>query len=332
MQDLIERALTRFETLCDTWSQGNPFGTLVKLSSYVYLWAPPHDLPTLRAPKNIGLTLQAITHGNEVGGINTLIECLSLLKTGIVRPQITMAFVLGNPRGALANRRFLETDLNRAFHSKVQSLEGERARQLEGILIQSEYFLDFHQTIEPSLNPFFIFPYTPAGFAFARAAHNDVPIVTHWGKSFSLDGMCTDEFVNFKGGTGITIELGKKGFDPYQTGVGLHAALGAITYVQAKLSGPCEATESEGSCFTWKATELFEEGMDLKEGLTNFQLIMEGDVIGTHGKDLLMASASGYLLFPKYPRDPLAPRARELYRIIKKIDARDLGKPGVVGL
>ena len=328
MQNLIEQALTRFESLCDNWGKG--YGTLKKHSSFVYLWTPPAS--ALPSAKTIALTLQAITHGNEVGGILSLIECLRLLQGGTLRPQVTLGFVLGNPAGAMANRRFLETDMNRSFGSAGTSLEGQRARHLESILKQTEYFLDFHQTIEQSAQPFFIFPYTASGLAFARAAHSDVSVVTHWGQTFSLDGMCSDEFVNYSGGTGITIELGKKGFDPYQTSVGLQAILGSIQYVQQKLSAQYEPADQVSPLYTWKAIELYEEGMELNEGLYNFQPVIKGEIIGVHGQKPLRSRESGWLLFPKYHRDRLAPRPREIYRVAKRIEAPDLGKPGVVGV
>ncbi len=329
MENRIERALSAFEAIGNHW--GNGYGTMTKHSSYVYLWNPP--LPGLRPTKSIGLTLQAITHGNEVGGIISLIDCMKLIQGGVIRPDIPMAFILGNPVAALENRRFLETDLNRSFGSKDRtSLEGQRAHHLATILKQSDYLLDFHQTIEASLQPFFIFPYTEEGLAFARAAHNDVAVVTHWGKPFSLDGMCTDEYVNHSGGTGITIELGKKGFEAYQSSVGLQAALGALHFVQQKLSSQFQSLTTEGPLYTWKVIELYQEGMELKEGLYNFQPVSQGEIIGTFGSENLQARESGWLLFPKYHRDQLAPRPRELYRIAKRIEPQDLGQPGVVGV
>ena len=328
MKELIEEALTRFEETGDQWASG--YGTMVKHSSYVYLWNPPSV--TIKPKKTIGLTLQAITHGNEVGGIVSLTECMKLLHAGVVKAEIPLAFVLGNPAAALENRRFLETDLNRSFGSKSQSLEGQRAAHLATILDQTDYLLDFHQTIEQSIQPFFIFPYSAPGYAFAQAAHSDVCIVTHWGNPFSLDGMCTDEYVNYSGGCGITIELGKKGFDSYQASVGLQAALGAIRYAQQMLTQQYQPASPSTPLYTWKAIELYEESMELNEGLYNFQPVEKGEIIGVQGNGALRARETGWLLFPKYHRDQRAPRPREIYRIAKRITAHELGQPGVVGV
>lgn len=328
MQDTIAAAIDRFDTLLSQWTG---YGRVEKLARYVYRWTPP--VSSLKPKKSIALTLQAVTHGNELGGIASLTECLKLIHSGVIKPEIPMAFALGNFEGSLANKRFLEADLNRSFGAKDQTtLEAKRALELSPLLADTDFFLDFHQTIEPSLKPFFIFPYAAPSLAFARACHEEVSIVTHWGKPFSLDGMCTDEYVNYSGGVGITIELGQKGFDAYQTSVGLQAALGAIRYVQETLRGKYKAAEAAPPLYTWKLIELHEDGMDLKEGLFNFQYVEKGEVLGAHGSKPLLSRESGWLLFPKYHRDPSAPRPREIYRIAKRIEVQQLGQPGVVGV
>ncbi len=324
----IAEAIAKFESTLSNWS--GP-GKVEKLAPYAYRWTPTNIL--YHAKKPIALTLQAVTHGNEVGGISALLELLKLMECQLVRPEMVLGFSLGNYQASLANRRFLEADLNRSFGTKdLNSLEAKRSLELMPLLASTDYFLDFHQTIEKSLQPFFIFPYAPASFAFARASHPEIPIVTHWGKPFSLDGMCTDEYVNHTGGVGITIELGQKGFENYQTSIGLHAALGAIRYVQAMLLQEVLTTDSSGPLYTWKVIEQFEEGMDLHEGLYNFQPVIKGQVLGVHGDKPLLCRESGWLLFPKYQRDAGAPRPKEIYRVAKAIEVHELGKTGVVGV
>lgn len=328
MQAVIADLIARFDTLLSQWAG---HGKVERLAPYAYRWTPP--VIGIKSKKSVALTLQAITHGNEVGGIVSLIECLQLIQSGVVKPEMPLAFVLGNFRASLADKRFLEVDLNRSFGTKnLEPLEAKRSLELTPLLGDTDFFLDFHQTIEPSLQPFFIFPYAAPSLAFARACHADVSVVTHWGKPFSLDGMCTDEFVNYAGGVGITIELGQKGFDTYQSSVGLQAALGAIHYVQETLKGKYKAVKPEGSLYTWKATEIYQDGMDLKDGLVNFQWVEQGEVLGVHGSKPLLNRESGWLLFPKYQREPGAPRPREIYRIAKRIEAQDLGQAGVIGV
>jgi hypothetical protein len=321
MADRNMQALERFEQLCHK---------LEKVAPLAYVWHPAK--PSVTGPKPIGVTLQAATHGNEVGGIDVLNTFLQLLQSGIICPPFSMGFSIGNPAGVKANRRFTERDLNRSFGQTSSTHEEEkRARALEPLLDRTSLFLDFHQTIEPSHRPFFIFPYTKGSFDFAAALHDQIPIVTHWGLGFSKDGMCTDEYVNHRGGTGITIELGQKGFDAYHGGVGLQVALAAVQYALGLFTGAHEkGPRLDPELYTWRAVIPFEEGMTLREGLVNFQAVSALDPVGFHQGQTLRAPVDGWILFPKYPRDPLAPPAKELYRIIKRISPGDLGKDGVI--
>lgn len=328
MKQKIAETIETFDKLLSDW---DGYGSVERLAPYAYRWTPAKV--EVQPKKATALTLQAVTHGNEVGGLLALIECIRLIKSGVVKPEIPLAFSLGNYRASLEDRRFIQADLNRSFGTKdLSTLEAQRSLELMPVLANTDFFLDFHQTIESCMQPFFIFPYAEASLAFARAAHSEVSVVTHWGKPFSLDGMCTDEFVNHSGGVGITIELGKKGFEAYQTSVGLQAALGAIRYVQDNLRGKYQAKSDHGPLYTWKVIELYEEGMDLHEGLFNFQPVKKGDVLGMHGTKPLLCRESGWLLFPKYQRDPGAPRPKEIYRVAKRIEPDELGKPGVVGV
>jgi len=315
------QALERFEQLCQN---------LEKVAPLAYVWHPAKPVPAL--PKPIAVTLQAATHGNEVGGIDVLNAFLQLLHAGVIDPPFPMGFAIGNPAGVKADRRFVEKDLNRSFGQTADAaVEEKRARVLEPLLEKTALFVDFHQTIEPSHRPFFIFPYTKAAFELAAALHEQIPIVSHWGLSFSKDGMCSDEYVNHRGGTGITIELGQKGFDAYHSGVGLQVALAAVQYAVGLFTGILEQRQRTGpELYTWRAIIPYEEGMILQEGLVNFQRVAAGDPVGSHHGQVLRAPVDGWILFPKYPRDPLAAPPKELYRIIKRIQIDELGKDGVI--
>ena len=145
--------------------------------------------------------------------------------------------------------------------------------------------------------------------------------------------MCTDEYVNSQGGTGITLELGQKGFDNYQTGVGLQVAMAAIQFVQNKmpLSRNSFSVGPLSEIYTWKQVVPFAPGMELKEGLINFEPVSKGQKIGIFNSKHLEVTENGWLLFPKYIRDPFAAPPKEIFRIMKRISAEELGKEGVVG-
>ncbi len=330
MEQLVAISLNTFKETLENW--GTAAGRVDKVADLAYVWSPDEPLADFEQ-KPVHVALQAITHGNEVGGLQVLQTCLEYLKSGILKPKVRIAFVLGNSRASLANKRFIERDLNRAFgRVGAQDWEDQRARELEPLLNDVYYFLDIHQTIEPSSKPFFIFPYTRPCFAFAHALNQEIPIITHWGSSFSKDGMCTDEYVNHQGGVGITLELGQKGFDPYQTGVGIQCIMAAIAYAQrhALFGAPDQGVEHR-EVYTWKRVVSFETGMMLQEGLINFQPMKAGQVVGTSQKGELKAPVDGMLLFPKYLRDPFASPPKEIFRIMKRIGIEELGREGVIG-
>lgn len=276
--------------------------------------------------KSIALTLGAVIHGNEVAGIAVLNNLLAQLIYGSFELRCTLAVYLGNVPAAHADLRFRERDLNRSFgRTGTQTWEERRALELTKVLGDTAFFVDFHQTIQPSERAFCIFPHHPKSYRFARSIWPEGTIITHWGKPFSAEGMCTDEFVTKNGGAGITVESGQKGFDSYQIGLGTQIALRALAYVQAPdvASVPARAT---GPLFTYAENIPYPDvaGPLLDPGWTNFKAVQAGQHVGTAFGKPLVAPRSGMMLFPKYITDPSATRPTELYRIIAPIQEADL--------
>lgn len=284
----------------------------------------------------INLSIMAIVHGNEIGGLPVVTRLLDQILAGEIQLKSTIGIALGNIEAARVGQRFLDRDLNRSFGmgSLGESRESQRARQLQELLRRSRYLLDIHQTREPSQTPFFIFPWARRSFEFARMISKELPIVTHWGGSFSQDGMCSDEYVNAKGGTGITIELGQSGFDPEQMETGfssvlhaLHATGSAEVQKLGILKVPKEFT---GSIYTWNGMVPYPKTGEvaLMPGFENFQTLVAGTLVARHNDQDIMAPVSGRLLFPKYVRsgtpDADGPRPAELCRIMKTISSEEL--------
>jgi hypothetical protein len=264
---------------------------------------------------------------------------LALLNRGAVNLRLPVAFLLGNPWAAKENKRFLERDLNRSFNRKDPAAAEElRARDLGAVLKDTAYIVDYHQTSRVSERPFFIFPYGRRSLAFARAVGPRQTIVTHWGRPFSSEGMCSDEFVNSQGGTGISLELGQNGFDPYQIAVGIECGLWALRTVTDELEGrakdahPVEtrraATEAE--IYTWADIMPWPAAgtVALDEGWYNFRDVARGQRLGTLDGKPLLATVDGKMLFPKYltaeQQRQLESRPTELCRIMKRINEVEL--------
>jgi len=302
------------------------------------LWPHHYQRPKsgILSKKKIALSFLGITHGNEVAGLKSLNETLRLIDQGMLPVRIPMAFFLGNVPAARKNTRFLERDLNRSFMTpSTSSAEERRAKELETPLGETAYLVDFHQVTARAAEPFFIFPYSRAGYTFARHIAPERPIVTHWDSHFSDEGRCTDEFVIDKGGVGISIELGQNGFDPYQVATGTLTAVKAILVVEAYASvgaaqqlPPIDPVHPK-HVYSWAAVMAYPDGkVALDPGWYNFQAIEKGVRLGTVDGQVITAPASGMILFPKYIKQSAEPsevqRPTELMRILRLVGPNEL--------
>lgn len=335
--DPIAAEVARFEAFM---ARGAPGIVVEKLCDYALLLRPKaaHGSPAPSSGKQVALTLLGLTHGNEFAGAAVVNGFLELLTRGQLNLQVPVAVALGNPWAAIVNKRFLDKDLNRSFgRLGGASREGARASALEPLLADTELLLDFHQTSQPCDRAFFIFPYNAGSYAFARAVAPQLTVVTHWGKPFSKEGMCTDEFVIRNGGTGISLELGQNGLDHYQIALGIQAALGAVAVAthglgtgQGLASSSREPPQPWGQLYTWAQIVPWPEAgqVELDPGWRNFQLVEAEQRLGTVDGRVLRAEVGGRMLFPKYlspaQQQDTAARPTELCRLLRPIVEAEL--------
>lgn len=285
--------------------------------------------------KKYPYVVSAIVHGNEVGGIASLNDFLEMYATGLIVRDIPVVVFLGNVKASELNKRFVERDMNRSFNlNNDVTHEARRTQELDEILSNCHYYLDIHQTKKRSQCPFFIFPFQKTSFEFARSILPRTNIVCHWGQSFSAEGMCSDEYVNKKGGVGITLELGQNGFDPYHISIGLQGILSGYNYVRNKLFSGISTSyfksriAAKGEIYTWAEIVTYpQEGLvELDEGWDNFDKIEAGQRMGSMNSEEMIAPRSGYMIFPNYTKinSSMQCRPKELYRIMKKISESQL--------
>jgi succinylglutamate desuccinylase len=164
-----QKLLDQFDELLADLASHYP---LKKLGNYIYILGPQ------KKNEKVSFTFTGIIHGDEPSGFLLILELLKFLKSFKPTLNFSMGLALGNFNAFLANKRFLETDLNRSFSSpKVDSLEQKRAVELSQLLSQTKILIDFHQTIQPSHYPFFIFPFTKRGLALAHYLATDLPFL-----------------------------------------------------------------------------------------------------------------------------------------------------------
>ena len=258
--------------------------------------------------EEITLTLMAIIHGDEVAGLAVLNQVLAKLLNGFPL-SLSVAFVLGNYRATKKNKRFLARDLNRCFSSQTTDLwEEKRAQEIAKVLSRSKFLLDFHQTAYRSDSSFSIFPFSAENVAWSQKVHQGKPMVTRFDGAFSAEGMSSDEYALQKGGTGITIELGKKGFDKQQIIHGLQVAMRAIAFVH---SGESLTTEAGGELYTIAQRVRYprDGNYQLSAGLYNFKAVEAGECLAHVQGEKVLSQVDGYVLFPKYQINPKAPHS-----------------------
>jgi hypothetical protein len=327
----LESELKRFDDLIQDVSRTHGVETL---ANQVHIIRPRTIIPRASG-RDVDLTISGLIHGVEVAGLSVLNEVLSLVTSGRCPLSISVGVALGNLPAARQQKRFVERDLNRSFGRQETSVaEDRRADELERLFGRTRYLLDIHQVKLPCDQPFWIFPYTKTGFVFARAVAPDVPLVTHWGKGFSADGQCSDEWTNRSGGFGVTIELGQNGFDEAQIARGVAAACRSLEVAAAMVGGavPQNVGTGKAPVYTWAEIVPYPDtgAPVLDPGWHNFKLVNQGQRIGSFDGRELLAPVTGPVLFPKYP-DPSADGrygtdrpAAELMRILREISESEL--------
>ncbi len=253
-----------------------------------------------------------ITHGNEIGSLPALIELAEDLINQKTKFGGIVTIMLGNVEACRADQRFLEADLNRVFlDSAPESKEKKRAAELMDLFEGIDLFVDFHQTIEPSETPFFIFPFHLAGYQWARIASGGLVLVTRNPvKEFAKGQVCADEYARNLGVPGITIEMGQKGLTEMSANLTTQCCLRVMAAMDRITAGETleSIVEADGNAelrfFEIQFAQEFDsQFMQLMPGLKNFTPVEAGQVIGQADLDgtPLMVPMDGYLLFPKYP-------------------------------
>lgn len=299
-------------------------------------WTSCHGDPS--APRH--LVFGAIVHGDETGSLPAVLRLMRDLRSGAVPFRGRVTFFLGNPDAARAGVRFLESDLNRVFlDAPPDTLEGRRARSLIPVLDSADVLIDLHQTILPSVQPFWIFPFHLDGWYWARALGAASVWVTRDPKlSFSAGAMCTDERVRNRGRVGVTLELGERGLWPEAEARAYAAMRGALALSDALDAGadlPTVARSHADIAFyeTSHREAFASDALALRPGLVNFQPVTAGELLSAPGTPPLRAPADGMVLFPKYP--PVVdgaykrPLPGEIYRIITPLSAHPTALYGI---
>jgi len=248
----------------------------------------------------IDLLLTALVHGDEVGGIQIVNEVLRELQDSKKDLGITVGFLLCNVKAALSSKRFLEKDLNRSFLvDKIELREEERASEISKIVGNSKFILDFHQTVEPTEKPFFIFERNDKLIDLANVLLPEIPIVTFATEGFSGEGKTMLEYASTVDCDAIAIECGQAGFCEV-----LSKKISALTFkLIDNLKEENLVVSAKGPIEHFHIDSTIENtgGDYLIPGLINHMKVNRGQLIG-HRKNgsEIVSNLDGRLYFPRY--------------------------------
>jgi succinylglutamate desuccinylase len=253
------------------------------------------------------LFVGCMIHGDEIGCLPAVNDFFnSTIERSTFKGTLTV--FIGNPKAAFVKKRFIEQDLNRVFtNSAPDSSEKLRAQEIMKHLGVADLFIDFHQTIEPTSEPFYTFAFSEASYFWARYLQGAKTLV-------------------------LTLELSQKGFndeaDKITKSVLTNAVLALSLFKNPKSIAEIKklALKSPKLILMKRSHAIpFEDsGLRLNPGFMNFSKIEKDSILGTRSNgDSWVAGKEGWLLFPKYPeRDQqgkvLGPLPSDIVLIVEK--------------
>ena len=164
------------------------------------------------------LGASVMIHGNEVGPLEGLLDIMEALSHGRLHFPGTFTCFIGNPEAGRLGQRFVDVDLNRVFDAKhldqaeVSSHEVRRVQKLIPLLDEFDLYIDFHQTVLDSTQPFYISQWQIEDWRWMRLMGGAQVWVTRDPKRAGGGLKCADEYVRQRGKPSVALELGALGF------------------------------------------------------------------------------------------------------------------------
>ncbi len=246
--------------------------------------------------ERIDLLITGLVHGNEVIGIEIINR---LVKHFVKNKEINMnlGFLLCNIEAAQKNVRFVESDLNRSFLVKeIITLEHQRASAIAKIIDQADFVFDLHQTVEPSLTPFFVMEHRHELIQIANQLLSQFPIVTFGTGGFSKSGKTILEYASSVGAKAMVIECGQNGFSEDLSQKVESACLELIKTLKST-----EIQKPKKILVLHLVSSITNMGnTHLVPGLVSYFPIKQGQVLAHEGQIEIHAPFDGHLVFPSY--------------------------------
>ena len=256
------------------------------------------------------------THGDEIGSLPSALRAFKAFVEGKSQFKGKWTLIWGNPEASKLRRRFVEQDLNRVYGQlDGKSLECKRAKQIAPVIKQADIFVDFHQTIMPTLVPFYCSNVQKSSYDLARALGGaNILLSTDISKENSKNQMIKTQtnFATLCGIPSVTVEIGVKGFNKSSEVLADHLFNRLLEI--AFLCSSNESISLSKEALKYPSLSIFKcchqepftnPEMNLLTGWKNFSPVNEGEIVGykdSQQKDPLRAAYKGVIVFPKYPK------------------------------
>jgi succinylglutamate desuccinylase len=267
------------------------------------------------------LVVGSAVHGDEIGSIPAIIDFIqATLQNPITKGRIT--FFLGNKPAIELNKRFVDFDLNRILGVSGSSPEHSRANELATLLETADFFIDLHQTIQPTKSPFYISLDHPSTLAFAEFLDaTDVFVVDH---ELPADQLSTEQYTLKKGKPALSIEIGPIGMNPES-----HLTTQRLLEAVRRLVEDPNAAQKKFSNKISAKLKKYRMAYQVKyqspddrllAGWKNFDPINRGQILGTRAQgEPILSPESGHIFFPKYPDAKLTKLPKNICEIAVEI-------------
>lgn len=249
------------------------------------------------------VTIIGSIHGNEKIGALAINKLKQLIKKENFPGKIN--FIFGNPYAHKKNKRFLRHDMNRLFKpggvklGKRPSLEQKRAYKISKILDKTDFMLDIHSTQKPSV-PFVYCKLSLRHLELARIFETKFIVGPAKGAKITSLNACTDDYVNSRGGVGITYESGwnrdLKVLNRVVQKTKYFLQITGCTHLKIKT----RKNKTKPIIVTlYKEIIPKTNAFGLAKDFKNFDFVKKGGLIARDGKKQITVKQGSYIIFPK---------------------------------
>lgn len=248
------------------------------------------------------LLVTACVHGDEVGSLPAVLKLAQDLSQQELRFAGRISLVLGNPQAIQLEQRFVDEDLNRVFSNTLRgdSVEQKRAQQLVPLIKEAQYYIDLHQSIEPTIGAFYILIEGSRNSDFAKAVGVAPKALVF---EENKERRTLNSYASQLGVTGFTLELSKKGYHPKAEQLATKCLEKGIALLVKGVHSITETALSNKNLTFFREAYRHTrcEGDELKKGLVNWAPVKKGDHLGqTASNESIKALQDGFIVFPKY--------------------------------